>query len=642
MKVWRIGSNWGNENVIDVFKVNSIAFASDADKHKEKIRVGDIIGITNGQPIVAVGKVVGFIDLKEIDAEYEEKYDDISAIKLEPVFFEADHEVDFGSYEGQGKQFHEAHGSYRDNIINLFNRLNSIGMNNKIRELLEFKKQIILQGPPGTGKTFTAELIASEMTKQKASEDTVAIIDEYFKSHIRPTKEALDKREELALLLKEFQDNFPLEDIRNLSLDRYAFGKGDNSTFCWWIEYGLYNLGAYTGSAGKFKIYWKKATQEYSKSGFIKDETNDISAMKKIAEQLDNVVHERNLIQASEKLSNGFILKLLNSYYPEKYFPINNEVCIDNALMLLGVNAQDDNVFQKNKMVQQAFLEKKGQFNADVTNVEFMYFLFQTFNMKEKIKLIDKKVINTGEYKIIQFHPAYSYEDFVRGITTQISNDQQISYEVENRVLMEFAQKAIDNPSSNFVLIIDEINRANLPAVLGELIYALEYRYNPDNIKGTTVESMYAIKTEGEDVIKSRELALPRNLFIIGTMNTADRSVGHIDYAIRRRFAFVDILPSEAIIEEVVKSPDVKKMAIALFRKVSGLFYEKVSTDDASIVYLQSDFKANEVQLGHSYFLADSEEQLKLKLEYEIKPLLFEYVKDGILDQRALSMIKML
>ena len=85
-------------------------------------------------------------------------------------------------------------------------------------------------------------------------------------------------------------------------------------------------------------------------------------------------------------------------------------------------------------------------------------------------------------------------------------------------------------PLKPYVLIIDEINRANLPAVLGELIYALEYR-------GEKVESMYETEEDGNVLI------IPPNLYIIGTMNTSDRSVGHIDYAIRRRFAFIELLP---------------------------------------------------------------------------------------------------
>ncbi|EIA08682.1 AAA family ATPase [Flavobacterium frigoris] len=170
----------------------------------------------------------------------------------------------------------------------------------------------------------------------------------------------------------------------------------------------------------------------------------------------------------------------------------------------------------------------------------------------------------------------------------------------------------------NYVLIIDEINRANLPSVLGELIYALEYR-------DEQVESMY--EYEGK-----REIILPSNLYIIGTMNTADRSVGHIDYAIKRRFAFVDILPSDQAIDDVVTDPDLNAKAKGLYNKVAVLFNE----DRDKTVYIQSDFKAKDVQLGHSYFLVETEKQLELKLEFEIKPLLNEYVKDGILSEDAL------
>lgn len=155
-------------------------------------------------------------------------------------------------------------------------------------------------------------------------------------------------------------------------------------------------------------------------------------------------------------------------------------------------------------------------------------------------------------------------------------------------------------PLKNYVLIIDEINRANLSAVLGELIYALEYR-------GEAVQSMYAI--DGEN-----NLILPPNLYIIGTMNTADRSVGHIDYAIRRRFAFVNILPKDLTNELG------DQFEGALFAKVTNLFSTNLSPE----------FKKEEVQLGHSYFITKNT-PIDIRWEYEIKPILFEYVKDGIL-----------
>jgi hypothetical protein len=157
----------------------------------------------------------------------------------------------------------------------------------------------------------------------------------------------------------------------------------------------------------------------------------------------------------------------------------------------------------------------------------------------------------------------------------------------------------------NYILIIDEINRANLPAVLGELIYALEYR-------GRTVQSMYAIEDDNS-------LILPPNLYIIGTMNTADRSVGHIDYAIRRRFAFVDILPDKSIISF--------PLAIEFFTEIEDLFKKHTA----------SDFEINNVMLGHSYFLVDNNKDLKLRLKYEVLPILGEYLKDGVLNKSESS-----
>ena len=155
-------------------------------------------------------------------------------------------------------------------------------------------------------------------------------------------------------------------------------------------------------------------------------------------------------------------------------------------------------------------------------------------------------------------------------------------------------------PLKNYVLVVDEINRANLSAVLGELIYALEYR-------GEAVQSMYAI--DGEN-----NLILPPNLYIIGTMNTADRSVGHIDYAIRRRFAFVNILPKDLTNELG------DQFESALFAKVTNLFNTNLSPE----------FKKEEVQLGHSYFITKNT-PIDIRWEYEIKPILLEYAKDGIL-----------
>lgn len=216
------------------------------------------------------------------------------------------------------------------------------------------------------------------------------------------------------------------------------------------------------------------------------------------------------------------------------------------------------------------------------------------------------------QVKIVQFHPSYSYEDFVRGIVAK-SNESHIEYITEDKLLINISKQAISNPDKNYILIIDEINRANLSSVLGELIYALEYR-------GKSVESMYA------DINGNREIKLPKNLYIIGTMNTADRSIGHIDYAIRRRFAFTNILSNENNVLSGFPNGEV------IYNRTVELF-----TD----TYISPEFNIDDIKIGHSYFIVenDSKEELQKKLEFEIKPLLMEYVKDGILNDNAIKII---
>ena len=214
-------------------------------------------------------------------------------------------------------------------------------------------------------------------------------------------------------------------------------------------------------------------------------------------------------------------------------------------------------------------------------------------NMKfsEIKKIIDS---NTTERKDIIKN--YNLEALTRQMSTYFLRIVEKYYEFR-----ENYKPTVDKILlKNYVLIIDEINRANLSAVLGELIYALEYR-------GEAVQSMYAI--EGEN-----NLTLPPNLYIIGTMNTADRSVGHIDYAIRRRFAFVNILPKDLTNELG------DQFESELFAKVTNLFNTNLSPE----------FKKEEVQLGHSYFITKNT-PIGIRWEYEIKPILLEYVKDGIL-----------
>jgi|GEM_PF-1462982 len=508
-----------------------------------------------------------------------------------------------------------------------------------IVNLLKYKKQIILQGPPGTGKTRLAKRISALITEngQPQATEPAKMIDRFFQENKIPDEKRLSHRKKIETLFQEFYHKFPAKSLKNITLEEYAFGTGSNDSFCYWIEYQLHEVGIYTGEAGKFKIYWKKDTEQYVKSGFLKDIKDDEEAMRLLAEQLQNVVDEKDLDTALQKLSKGYILKLLGTYHRDKYFPVNKEICLNNILKIFGIPHNGKSLFEKNMAIQERFSELRKSTGADVTNYEFMYFLFDNFSLKDSnFSAESSQSLSVGETTIIQFHPSYTYEDFVRGIASKIDETSKgVYYEPENKILGKIIKSAIDHPRKNFALIIDEINRANLSTVLGELIYALEYRYffnAPESEKKQAkVTSLYAIKEEDGGIEPSNELCLPENLFIIGTMNTADRSVGHIDYAIRRRFAFVDIPAKDLSIE---LGDDFKANH---FQEVAKIF-EK---------HLSPEFDLKHVQLGHSYFIQQYEKDQKssvdktkpidfnLRVKFEIVPILKEYMRDGILMESA-------
>ena len=215
--------------------------------------------------------------------------------------------------------------------------------------------------------------------------------------------------------------------------------------------------------------------------------------------------------------------------------------------------------------------------------------------------LEDAEALSVGDdspFAFVQFHPSYNYEDFVRGIRVETVNGQ-VAYQTKNRIFGAMAKCAAKQPNEKHILVIDEINRANVSAVLGELIYGLEYR-------GKEVQTPY-------EVGGKTGLVIPENLRIIGTMNTADRTIGQIDYAVRRRFAFVHCPPQF----DVIVSGDARRF----FSDVDKLFVPE---------FLSADYDKEDVCIGHSYFLTDGVE-LANKIVYQVIPILREYLKDGVL-----------
>jgi len=587
-----------------------------------RMKVGDIVAIKNGGEPIALVEIVSDYYRDDVVNPELDWFNHRREVKILD-FYKKDYNFVIPQPRGTLSICDDLDKKTSVTIINWHKKfLKDYQLNKNLEDIIDLLKQkyqIILQGAPGTGKTRLAKMIGDKMigeNKTQSIEDTVnAIFNDYKPSN--PQTE--DQKNEKSNLLIKFQKIFPKESLANLSLNNYPIGTGEGNSFCWWIERGLQPLGYYfPGSSRSYQLYYDKAQDKFSKHGKLKN-LDDEEAMSQIATAIDKLVNERNFELANSLFgSKGFLIKILSSYYPEEYFPINSEVEIDNLLDILHIPATQLDIFGKNKALVDFYKAKKQSLNSQISLQEFAEAVWRKFNLKNgEIITSDNKILTKGEKHIIQFHPAYSYDDFVRGITTKVTDKGEVYFKVENKILGEFAQKAQDNPNASFVLIIDEINRANLPAVLGELIYALEYRGEP-------VQTMYELDN-------SRQMVLPKNLFIIGTMNTADRSVGHIDYAIRRRFAFKSV-PADKNAITYTKSKE-------LFDKVEKIFDEDLS----------SDFDKNDIMIGHSYFILDKnlandaiDQQLKSRLIFEIQPLLREYVKDGILNLSALNKIKSL
>jgi 5-methylcytosine-specific restriction protein B len=141
----------------------------------------------------------------------------------------------------------------------------------------------------------------------------------------------------------------------------------------------------------------------------------------------------------------------------------------------------------------------------------------------------------------VQFHPAYSYEDFIEGIRPQVIRDadggSSVDYPLVRGSFAAFCDRALLDPHGTYVFVIDEINRAQVAAVFGELMLALEYR-------GREVQLAHA--RGPAEAGEARGLVVPPNILLLGTMNTADRTTALVDHALRRRFAFYPLFPDDS------------------------------------------------------------------------------------------------
>lgn len=195
-----------------------------------------------------------------------------------------------------------------------------------------------------------------------------------------------------------------------------------------------------------------------------------------------------------------------------------------------------------------------------------------------------------------QFHAETTYSDFIHGIRPKL-NSGDLSYEGTLGNLAEAVSFAKNNPNEKVVLIIDEINRANLSNVLGPVFYLFEHKMKEADV--------FIKIAPGLEINQ-----LPPNFFVIATMNTADRSLAVVDFALRRRFAWYTVKPKPISGSNFYKDD---------FNKIAEIFDWYATSNELNL------------QPGQGYFLADSDAEMENRIRYEIFPLIREYIQEGLL-----------
>lgn len=435
----------------------------------------------------------------------------------------------------------------------------------KIEDLLLSKRQIILCGPPGTSKTYLAEKVAKEMVKDDESINfeigPLSLIAPGGKSE---DEERDHERHLVHLDILKYNKKVALWHSFSLSKweDEYRDELSKNGFFYFYI----------TTSPARIVCRWRVINFTTAKDGLIESPWDVYTAKEWLGKT-----------QKSGKVSEQF----------RTWFLVDEIVDLDVRASDVLWNVGESRLFQ----------------NKDVSQSTF--------------RLV-KEIYTRGEpYQLIQFHPSYTYEDFVRGLVAK-PVEGGVTFEPQDKIFAQLCKMASANEDKKFVLIIDEINRADMSKVFGELIYGLEYRNKP-------VSTPY-------EVGGSKELVIPDNLYIIGTMNTADKSIALLDYAIRRRFAFYPLYPSRSVIEGYYSDnySETRNGAVSLYNRVSECFNEQ----------------GKDLKVGHTYFMVGEEEEgslfglysksgdediddkrakelLREKFIYEVAPLIHEYIQAG-------------
>lgn len=333
----------------------------------------------------------------------------------------------------------------------------------------------------------------------------------------------------------------------------------------------------------------------------------------KVDESYDSIQKNLLLIKELRRLDPAFEnmdIEILSNAIYRVWTEINvkkNEKIINTS----SISTEEifNNIYQKDEFIDDilnVLYEKK---NIILTGTPGVGKTFTTNDLIRLMELRHKGKLDSdyeSRIKFTQFHQSYGYEEFVEGMTL---NNNKLEPKVG--IFKSLVDAALSDNENNYYIIIDEINRGNISKIFGELLMCIE-----DDKRS----SKYAVTLMYSDSEKEATFYVPNNVYIIGTMNTADRSLAQIDYALRRRFSFFNLKPAfkNQKFLNTLSNCGMKNQIISTM-----LHINKILTDT---------FGNSNFNIGHSYFAKKpetiNEEKLKRIFKYDIIPLIFEYMSD--------------